>query len=58
MTQKKTLKERETEKKFGKKKYLERVVQTDEAEKDIKEYINNQDSETNEDDKPVLRNFN
>jgi hypothetical protein len=40
MTGRKSFKERENEEKLGKKKYLERRVQDQEAEEEIKEYLN------------------
>lgn len=40
----KTNREREREKERGKKRYLERVIEEHEAEQQIKEYTNNEDS--------------
>ncbi len=43
MTGKKSYKEKETEQKFGKKRYLERVIEEQEAEQEIKDYDRNED---------------
>lgn len=40
MTGKKSFKERETESKLGKKRYLARKVQEHEADNEIKDYVN------------------
>lgn len=42
MTGKKSYKEKETEQKFGKKRYLERVIEEQEAEQEIKDYDRNE----------------
>lgn len=53
----KTSKERKNEQERGKKRYLERIIETDEANKLIKDFVNTPEKDDNEDDKQVLRSF-
>ena len=58
MTGKKSFKEKETEQKFGKKKYLERIVEEQEAEQEIKDYDRNELTHENDLDDPKWRTIN
>ena len=53
----KSYKEQETEKRHGKKRFIERQVQDDEALKEIADFLEGKEEKDTHEDRTTIRNF-